>query len=746
MLGTQSRSSGDEAAAFLSGGGQMGALMRAHDWSASPLGSPETWPQSLRSVVGLLLGSKFAMFVAWGPELGFLYNDPYAEILGAKHPKALGARFEDIWGEIWPDISPLIDEALAGKASYHEDLPLLMNRKGFDEETWFTFSYSPVRDEGGQVAGMFCACQETTDRVLAERSQIAETERQRRMFEQAPGFICTLRGPDHVFDFVNDSHKRLFGDRNTVGKTMRQAFPDLAGQGFYELLDQVYATGQRYVAHAAPARFKSDDGSEQELFLDFIYEPMTDPAGQVIGIFCEGHDVTEAHRAQQALAESEARYRTLFTAIESGFCIIEVLFDETGRGQDYRFLEINDAFERQTGLPAALGRRVREMVPEHEQYWFDAYGEVARSGDPARFMAGSATLGRWWDVHAFRVGEAGQNRVAVLFNDVTEVHRAHEALRESEEDYRYAADLNPQVAWTARPDGQLDRVAPRWKEWTGTSGLGASYAEGLHPDDVQRTFEVWGRSVETGEPYDIVHRVRRLSGEHRWIRSRAFPRRDEKGRILRWYGATEDIHEQKTAEDHLNLMVLELNHRVKNNLSTVQSIAMQSLRSADNPLTARDAFLHRIAALAAAHDILTREQWEGAGVGEVAHGVLDALTGEHARVRISGPALRLDPKTALSLSMAFHELGTNALKYGALSRPDGYVALEWREDSAGDLAIRWIEHGGPPVTPPERRGFGSRLLERGLAAELHGEVLLRFEPEGLECLIRAPLAVPDEGA
>ena len=110
------------------------------------------------------------MFVAWGDELGFLYNDPYAEILGAKHPRALGRRFHEIWSEIWPDISPLIDAAMSGQATYREDLPLVMNRKGYDEQTWFTFSYSPVRDESGKVAGMFCACTETTGRVLAERA------------------------------------------------------------------------------------------------------------------------------------------------------------------------------------------------------------------------------------------------------------------------------------------------------------------------------------------------------------------------------------------------------------------------------------------------------------------------------------------------------------------------------------------------------------------------------------------------
>src|SRR6476620_9945908 len=159
-----------EPAQFLAGGGNVGALMREKDWSSSPLGPPEGWPQSLRTVVALLLHSRFPMFVAWGKDLGFLYNDPYAEILGAKHPRALGRRFSDIWSEIWPDISPLIDAAMAGQATYREDLPLLMNRKGYDEQTWFTFSYSPVRDESGTVAGMFCAVSETTQKVLAERA------------------------------------------------------------------------------------------------------------------------------------------------------------------------------------------------------------------------------------------------------------------------------------------------------------------------------------------------------------------------------------------------------------------------------------------------------------------------------------------------------------------------------------------------------------------------------------------------
>lgn len=154
-------------------GGRLGELMQSHDWSTSVLGPPCSWPQSLRSVVGLMLGSKFPMFVAWGSELGFLYNDGYAEILGAKHPGALGSRFGDIWAEIWSDISPLVDTAMRGEAIYRADLPLFVERKGFKEQAWFTFSYSPVRNEAGEVAGMYCVVAETTGQVLANRRRDA---------------------------------------------------------------------------------------------------------------------------------------------------------------------------------------------------------------------------------------------------------------------------------------------------------------------------------------------------------------------------------------------------------------------------------------------------------------------------------------------------------------------------------------------------------------------------------------------
>lgn len=298
------------AHAFLANGGDVGALMRGHDWSTSPLGSPETWPQSLRTIVSMMLNSKFPMFLAWGPELGLLYNDAYAEILGSKHPKALGCRFEDVWAEIWTEILPIIEQALEGHAVYYENLPFTMNRTGNDEKAWFTFSYSPVRDEHGCVGGMFCACTETTEQVLAENHRTEELTRLQYLFQQAPGIIAVLRGPHHIFDIANSSYLRLVGDRDILGKTVREALPELAGQGFFELLDEVYATGKPYFGNEVSVMLQRQFNSAlEERYVNFIYQPTFDHRGNITGIFVEGSDVTESVKVHQALQKSESELR-----------------------------------------------------------------------------------------------------------------------------------------------------------------------------------------------------------------------------------------------------------------------------------------------------------------------------------------------------------------------------------------------------------------------------------------------------
>jgi PAS domain S-box-containing protein len=287
------------------GGGTVRALMREHDWTTSPLGHPRDWPQALCTTVALMLDSKFPMFVAWGDELGFLYNDAYSVILGAKHPASLGQRFRDVWPDIWDDIAPLVDRTMGGESIYLDRFPLTMRRHGYDEETWFRFSYSPVRRDDGMVAGMFCACVEISNEVLAQRYRDDENTRLVNLFEEAPGIIAVLRGPDHVFELTNRSFLTLVGHRDLIGKPVRDAMPEVQGQGYFELLDQVYTSGQPFVGHAVPLHVQREPGGPlEECYLDFVYQPIRDQYGKVTGIFLEGSDVTVRKRIEDELREA----------------------------------------------------------------------------------------------------------------------------------------------------------------------------------------------------------------------------------------------------------------------------------------------------------------------------------------------------------------------------------------------------------------------------------------------------------
>ena len=303
--------------------------MRGHDWSRSPLGPPESWPPSLRTVVALLLQSQFPMFVAWGAELGFLYNDSYSEILGAKHPLALGRRFEDIWSEIWTDIFPLIDAAINGQATYREDLPLVMNRKGYDEQTWFTFSYSPVRDESGKVAGMFCACSETTQRILTERALREREARLRELNETLERRVDEalaerklladiVEGTD-AFVLVSDLHYKLLAANRAAVEEFESVYGvrPRVGDSLLEILstqpeDQLEVRnmwsraieGEEFIAVA-----EFGNPSRARRTYEVRFNQLRDRNGDRFGVYQFVYDVTERVRDQERLRLAEAALR-----------------------------------------------------------------------------------------------------------------------------------------------------------------------------------------------------------------------------------------------------------------------------------------------------------------------------------------------------------------------------------------------------------------------------------------------------
>ncbi len=257
-------------------------------------------------------------------------------------------------------------------------------------------------------------------------------ERLRDMFQQAPGFMCFLRGPTHVFDLANPAYFQLVGHRDILNKPVRAALPEIEGQGFLELLDRVFTTGEAFVGRNVPVSVQREPGAPlTEAFLDFVYQPIRGADGAVIGILTQGHDVTELRHqetrrqeAEAALRASEQRYRALFESIDDGYALIQLMFDEQDRPVDYRFLEANPAFEAHTGLVDAVGKTAHELVPDLDRSWFERYGKVALDGEPIRFENHAPAMGRWFDVYASRAGEPALRQVAIVFKDVTERKRA----------------------------------------------------------------------------------------------------------------------------------------------------------------------------------------------------------------------------------------------------------------------------------------------------------------------------------
>jgi len=298
------------------GEGAMSVAMRRFDWSVTPVGDPRDWPRSLKTLVHVLLASTQPMFLAWGASRCWLYNDAFTPILGGKHPGALGRPAMEVWAEAKERLEPLFDQVFGGEAVYMEDFSLVLDRHGRPEEAHFAFSYTPAPDNHGAVGGLFGTCIETTGQVVATRTLSAEREQFAQLFELSPSFIAVLEGPDHRFALVNPAYRRLLAHRDLLGRTAREAAPEIEGQGFFERLDDVYATGRPYRGEGLPIRFQpTPDAKPQTRFLDFVYQPMRDAKGAVSGIFVEGVDVTGAHETAARVAESEAQFRTLAEAM-----------------------------------------------------------------------------------------------------------------------------------------------------------------------------------------------------------------------------------------------------------------------------------------------------------------------------------------------------------------------------------------------------------------------------------------------
>ncbi len=482
------------------------------------------------------------------------------------------------------------------------------------------------------------------------------------LFEQAPGFMAVLSGREHRIELANPGCIRLVGGRDVLGRTVAEALPDVAAQGYVAQLDQVFDSGEAFSAAGALYGLQAEEGGPIiDRFLDFVFQPIRGDDGAVAGIFVQGTDVTDRVRVEQrrdALVQLSDLFREAHSVADLSFAAGRVLGATLGVSR------------------VGFGTIQPETDTLHVERDWTAEGVDTLEGATPLREYGSF-------IESLKAGEF------ISIGDVRQDERTAAAAPALEG--RHARSfVNVPVLERGRLVAVVYVNCARPRDWT--------------PEELAFIREVADRT--------------RTSVER----------------------ARSEASLRESAE-HLKLMVLELNHRVKNNLSIVQSIIAQTLRADRDPGEARESLLQRIKALAVAHDVLTREQWEGLGIEGIAGDVLGALEGSGERIVMSGEDIRVTPKAGLALAMALHELGVNAVKYGALSTPEGQVTLTWAKAAdGGAVTIRWIESGGPTVAPPSRRGFGTRLLQRGLAAELEGAIDLDYPASGVTCTITGHMA------
>ncbi|GAB6845828.1 PAS domain S-box-containing protein [Methylorubrum rhodinum] len=505
-----------------------------------------------------------------------------------------------------------------------------------------------------------------------------------------------------------------------------------------------------------------------------------DAAGAAVRFSGTAVDITDRKTAEARLAESEAHWRGLFERLSEGFLVGEVVRDHAGRITDWRYVDVNAAWGPLVGLDPAciVGRTLREVLPGVEDEWVDEFAGVVESGQPVTFTRRVSTLRRWYEGRAFPLGS---ERFGMIFLDVTarvEADTRRDALLELGERLR---DLDTVPALVGTAAGILARVNDATRAGYGLVDAARETVEVLTdwhaPDTVsvagRHGFRTYGSYIEDLKRGEVVAiddvtrdpRTRDNAAALLAIGVRVLLNVPilERGRLVgiafvNWADhhpfTGDDLAFVRTVADRVQSAVArlqaeadqrvlneELSHRLKNTFAMVISIATQTLRTVPERAPV-EAFERRIHAPSSAHDVLLRQSWAAAPAREVMRAVL-ANAGHGDRVDLAGPELDLGPRATLSLSLLLHELATNAAKYGALSVPDGRVAVEWQlagEGEAREVSLDWTERGGPPPTPPVnsgRKGFGSRLIHLGLVGT--GGVDLRYPPSGFQATMRAPL-------
>ncbi len=567
-------------------------------------------------------------------------------------------------------------------------------------------------------------------RTRGEASLRESEARYRAIIETTPECV-KLVAPDGALLHMNSSGLAMVG---------ADCFETLEGASIYDVIAPEHREAFKALNEAVCA------GNRGSLEFDIIglngvrrhmethAAPFRNPDGTTVQLAVT-RDVSERKRAEERQRKSDAEFRALADNIHQFTWMTDATgwiywynkrwFDYTGttleqmQGWGWQRVHHPDHVDRVT---AQFKKHIASGEP-----WEDTFPLRGKDGEYRWFLSRALPIR---DERGHIVRWFGTNTDITERLVAEEVRQKFISIVENSGDAIVSKDLNGVItSW--------NKGAERLFGYKAEEIVGKSILTLIPPEYQSEEPGIIDR-IRRGESLSHYETIRqRKNGERIHISLTVSPIKDALGRIVGASKIARDITERKRSEEQRTLLINELNHRVKNTLATVQSLAMQTLRASDDREGSLALFNSRIAALANAHDILTREHWAGADLWQVISQAMSPFR-QGDRIAAKGPALRVTPRQALALSMALHELATNAVKYGALSNNTGRIAIDWRVED-GVLTLDWRESGGPPVTPPRRKGFGTRLIERGLSNDLGGEARILYHGTGLEARVSAPL-------
>lgn len=679
-----------------------------------------------------------------GPDHVFEFaNMAYLDLVGRR--EVVGMRVRDVLPELQEQGTvALLDKVYAtGEPFIGRRMPVAFQRQANApaETRYMDFVYQPVVDDQGQVTGIFAQGFDVTQQVETETA-FSESEARYRLFSEETREGVVIHNGEVILD-CNPAYARVFG-YGDVAEVIGLPSTAFVTPRSAALLQEKGALGDEEPYEIEAIR---KDGSVFPA--EFVGRVATWKGQKVrIGL---ARDLTERKRREAALRESEAHFAVIFDQSAAGFAEIDL----TGR-----FLRVNDRFCDMTGYAREellSGRRMQDIthpddLPENLRLLRSTIDACQSFQIEKRYIRPDGTI-VWVSntVNLIRSEAEQPHTIVAVSIDLTARREAEAALRQSESRLRLALDAGQMAVWESDSRTNSVTTSPELNRLLGFAEDASPTIEEIRsryaPGAQDRLRTAAATALQRGErnaeeELEIIW----PDGSRHWLLLRAdlevVPGED--GAVsIKATGVAFDITERKLWEERQRLLINELNHRVKNTLATVQSIALQSFRHTDNADGSNvTAFQDRLFALARAHDILTRDNWEGAELRDIISEVVEPYCREsNGRCHIDGPRVRLIPSMALALSMAIHELATNAAKYGALSVAEGQVSISWSVAPAQPrhLTLCWQERGGPSVATPVRKGFGTRLIERSLALELAGEVSLAYVPTGVVCTVKAPL-------